>query len=545
MLELERGLVYVACVASVLVLASRSDAGRVVIGTWAAVTVVSACALATKLLPGSFTRFDSIDAYRLSEPIGYWNGLGALAAIGVLLALGVASAPGALPVRLAAAGSLPVLVLTLSFTYSRGAWVALVAGLAACIAFDPRRTRTALYALVVALPVGAAVAATASLPALTGVGTPLAAAAAAGRWLAAVVVLASAAAALFVAAAVAVEKRVRPAARVSSAAMPTLMALLSAAVVVALVLGGGPASIVERARSAFAAPPPSVAVGQSARVRLLSLSGSQRTLQWRVALDEFHHSPLVGTGAGTFELHWLAERPVGEKVRDAHSLYLETLGELGLVGLALLALVLAVPVAAALRARTTPLVPAALGAWTTFGVHAGVDWDWELPAVTLAALAAGAAIVVAARRRAAALALSNRLLGAAAVAVLTGFAVVGLAGNRALGSGWDALARGNAPAALGDAGTAKRWAPWSADPRRLAAAADSVRGRDGEALEEIRAATRIDPLDWDTWFDRAQLARGAEQRASLSRALTLDPLSPEIAEYLAANGIEPLRRRRS
>ena len=44
--------------------------------------------------------------------------------------------------------------------------------------------------------------------------------------------------------------------------------------------------------------------------------------------------PLHGTGAGSFEAHWLRERPISFYARDAHNLYLETLGELGALGLA-------------------------------------------------------------------------------------------------------------------------------------------------------------------------------------------------------------------
>lgn len=84
-------------------------------------------------------------------------------------------------------------------------------------------------------------------------------------------------------------------------------------------------------------------------------------------------------------------------MRDARSLYLETLSELGPLGLALLLVALGVPVYVAFRARRHPLVPAAFGAYVAYLLHAGVDWDWEMPAVTLTALFIGASIVVAAR----------------------------------------------------------------------------------------------------------------------------------------------------
>jgi O-antigen ligase len=87
---------------------------------------------------------------------------------------------------------------------------------------------------------------------------------------------------------------------------------------------------------------------------------------------------------------------VASFARDAHSLYVETLAELGPVGLALLLLALAVPLLA-LRSRGDPLLAAAGAGYVAFLVHAGVDWDWEQPSVTLAGLACGACVLVRAR----------------------------------------------------------------------------------------------------------------------------------------------------
>ena len=70
----------------------------------------------------------------------------------------------------------------------------------------------------------------------------------------------------------------------------------------------------------------------------------------------------------------------------------------GPIGLALLVAALAAPLLALRRARKEPLVPAAAAAYVAYLVHAAGDWDWQLPAVTLAALLCGAAVLVAARR---------------------------------------------------------------------------------------------------------------------------------------------------
>ena len=53
------------------------------------------------------------------------------------------------------------------------------------------------------------------------------------------------------------------------------------------------------------------------------------------------HGPYGGAAAGTFQVLWAQDRPASvggaSYVRDAHSLYLEALSELGIAGLLLLA----------------------------------------------------------------------------------------------------------------------------------------------------------------------------------------------------------------
>jgi hypothetical protein len=112
---------------------------------------------------------------------------------------------------------------------------------------------------------------------------------------------------------------------------------------------------------------------------------------WQVALRH----PIAGTGAGTFDLAWAAYGDVSHwgGALDAHNLYLETLSELGLVGLVLVAALLA-PVIAALRLpRPSSTTTVAVAGGVTYLVHAGLDWDWEMPAVTVLGIACLAAIL--------------------------------------------------------------------------------------------------------------------------------------------------------
>ncbi|HZM18279.1 MAG TPA: O-antigen ligase family protein, partial [Gaiellaceae bacterium] len=96
---------------------------------------------------------------------------------------------------------------------------------------------------------------------------------------------------------------------------------------------------VEFARS-FSAPTTTPAEGAA---RLRTLSGSSRADYWRVALRTVEDEPLLGAGSGSYRRAWYRDRPVPQPARDAHSLYLETLAELGPLGLLLLLAALALP----------------------------------------------------------------------------------------------------------------------------------------------------------------------------------------------------------
>jgi O-antigen ligase len=116
---------------------------------------------------------------------------------------------------------------------------------------------------------------------------------------------------------------------------------------------------------------------------------------WSVALSAFGDHPIRGLGAGGFEAEWRRRRTILYSARDSHSLYLETLSELGIVGM--LALVTVVVGVAACARRAFRLDPALSAGWiavvTAWAVHAGLDWDWEMPTVSLFGFALVAAIV--------------------------------------------------------------------------------------------------------------------------------------------------------
>jgi len=127
------------------------------------------------------------------------------------------------------------------------------------------------------------------------------------------------------------------------------------------------------------------------------VSFGDRPAYWRVAVADASERTLLGSGAGSFDDYWLEHRPVPAYVRDAHSVYLETAAELGVVGLLLLLCALGMPLVTAARTRDRRLFAPAAAAYSAFLVHAGLDWDWEMPVTTLAGLACGAALLASGR----------------------------------------------------------------------------------------------------------------------------------------------------
>jgi tetratricopeptide (TPR) repeat protein len=184
----------------------------------------------------------------------------------------------------------------------------------------------------------------------------------------------------------------------------------------------------------------------------------------------------------------------------------------------------------------------AAGAYVAFLVHAGVDWDWEVTAVTLAGLLCGVGLLISGRTE------ENRvrigapryaLAGLAAAVAL--FSIVGLLGNIPASSARKAIANGNWTQAKHEARKAIRWAPWSADGRRWLGEAEVGTNQLKAANRDLRAAVREDPKNWERWYDLALATSGREQRDALHHALALNPHSPEIAEFVAGVGLKGIR----
>jgi O-antigen ligase len=284
---------------------------------------------------------------------------------------------------------------------------------------------------------------------------------------------------------------------------------------------------------------------------LLSSGGAGRWQFWGSAVDEFQARPLAGHGAGTYEAWWAQHGSLAYFVRDAHSLWLETMGELGIVGLLLLlgAFGTALGVGIARLRRTMwderATVAALLAALLAFALGTALDWIWEVTAVAVLGIAFMALLTGAATRPTAEPASAptearRRLAPRPRIALRAGTAVVALLivlfagaallGQRGLDSSQRAAARGDTRAAVDSALRARRLAPWSSAPLLQLALVDEQGGDLPAARRWVGRAIAKHGDDWRLWLVAARLdtklARPRVAQRDLAQARRLNPRSP-------------------
>ncbi len=295
----ERLLVYAATLLVCICATRRTNRSPLAIGVWAALVVVCVYSLGTRLVPERWGFFVDAAAHgRLFQPVGYWNGLGVMAAIAFLLGLGLAMRSSSAVLRLTAAASLPITASVLYLTFSRGSELGLVVGLAVLIAVDPNRLATFTRIVALAVPSLLCLAVAARSHGLTTPNQKLHHAAHAGhRYLAVLIVVMAVSAG--VAAWLWAQREFQPS--------PALLRAYKAALAVAAVL------ILAGFVVSFGAPWswPHKIYTQTGTVddtpdvtnlnqRLGSASLSGRGPLWHGALHEFQSHPLAGGGAGSF-----------------------------------------------------------------------------------------------------------------------------------------------------------------------------------------------------------------------------------------------------
>ena len=351
------------------------------------IVIVIGYGLSERLFPELLEfRRSRASAGRLEQPLTYWNAVGALGAMGVVLAIRLAAADrraGALRAAAAAAGV--VLGLGVYLSFSRGALAAVGAGVLVLLALAPSG-RAVLRSAALVLVLGTVSAVVASmLPTVESL-----AVGADGNSGQGVIMLVSLVALGAAAAGLQLALRSRESSGAQRLRLPVSRAALVVGVT-AVTIGGAALATVLGESPRGESPP-----GGASPQRLGSVD-TNRYRYWEVALETFGDHPIAGIGAGGFFVEWRA-LPFPQRTdhaADAHSLPLETAAELGVVGLAALLLLLGGVVGGARRlfARSAEVAVGPIAACTAWGVHSAIDWDWEMPAVTLPALILAAALL--------------------------------------------------------------------------------------------------------------------------------------------------------
>jgi hypothetical protein len=487
-------------------------------------------ALATRWFPG--LRHDDVTSAlpdakgRLSYPIGYWNALGCALALLTALLGWLAGSARTSTGRAAATGLLVLPTLGIFLTSSRGAVVAGVVGLLVLLATAEKRTYL-LVSLAIAAPGCAAVILVADAQGtISGSEGTLLLAITAGC-------------ALLVAAV----RRGLDAGLERVAVPRAIGAVAAAAAVVAVAIGAIAANPSERWDNFKSLPAPTTSSSDFVTSHLASGTGSGRYQFWSAALDAFDEKPARGIGAGGFEAWWTQRGEFSYRVKNAHSLFFETLAELGLIGLILiLGFFATTAIAGIARLGIGPRseVGAALAVMAAGIVSAAIDWTWQLPAafagvVIAAALLTGAASLPTGspeadaedrpRRRS-----PWRVLGMAASLLVTVACGIQLLSSIELDRSQSEIRNGNLGSAADAARAASAIEPWSGAAYLQLALVQEQAGDLTGAIDSVRDATDHDSEDWSVWLVRARLEakRGNVRaaKAALARSRDLNPRSP-------------------
>jgi len=533
-------------------------------GLTLAAVVVCGYALLTKVFPSTLS--PKTNYARLEEPFGYWNAIGLAAAMGAICCMWLgARREGHALLRALAYPAMGLLLLTLMLAYSRGALVALGLGLTLWFCTVPLRLRGAAVLILGTLGAGGVAGWDFSTHALSAEGVALGERTTAGHQLGALLVamvLLLGLAGLTIGFLTGRRAPSRATRRNAGALLFALIALAVLGLAGALAhshrgLTGSISHAVSALTNPNAKPPPNTPG------RLTAIA-SERARYWKEALQIFEAHPGLGVGAGGYDIARLRYRTETLEVRHAHGFIVQTLADLGLVGLAVVLVLLLCWMAAAGRAthpfnrRWTSWREIAAGsspAWrrsrhaytperiallsmlclvVVFGAHSLVDWTWYVPGNACVAL-------ICAGWLAARGPLDQQLArGVGAREAARSLEAVGDPWSVGWRRSLSKLSRARIGVALA-AILAALLAAWSqAEPQRSAAASQealTLVGSDtAAALRAAQAGVDRDPLSAEALFKLSAIEQAAGERAlaetTLQRAVRLQPSNPETWLHL-------------
>jgi O-antigen ligase len=534
--------------------------------------VVSGYVLLSKVFPSTIARSQQLLGARLSAPFGYPNAVGLLAALGLPACVWLGARRGGRPLlRALSVPAIGVLVAALLLSYSRGALVAAVIGLACWFILVPLRLRgTLILALGVAAG-GAVMLWALGVPGITSDGQSMQSQTSAGHTfgvILAVMLLVSLAAGL--AAAFGADRAQLSAAdrRRVGTVLVGLLACVPVVALIALSLSSrGFTGEISYAVSKLTSS--NVGSGGATASRLLAEDNSHARY-WREGIKVGEHASFKGVGGlgfGTASLRYSSSGAAA----NAHSFVIETFADFGLIGLVVtFALLVAWAVAAARatglrrptgawlrsKGRSSPVEPVPeraaeraglltlLAVVVIFGVHSMLDWTWFIPGLAVPALVCAgwlagrgplAQPVGRAPRTdgegAAAPRGLHRVLAAAIEAGSSGARGIVTAPYRAFKADPGRTAAVAAIVAIALLCAWTVWQPLRSSDADAAALTALTAGHPAAALADARSAAAIDPLSTEPLYDEWDiysivLDDTAAARAALQAAVELQPANP-------------------
>jgi O-antigen ligase len=501
---------------------------RALVAGLAAVCLIG---LVSRVLPHTWPTASSFFADRLNYPLTYWNAEGMVAAIVLILGFHLcADRDEHWSVRVLAATVLPAVAATLLLTFSRGALGVTVIGLLAyCLLTRFSTLPTAL--LSVAGPIAIALHAAWDATALATEHPTSVLAVSQGHHVAVVVAACMVGAGALRAGLLLVDRRIAGMALVRIPPRATVrIGIGVGAGVVALALllavGGG---FIHREYDKFVHGTGEPHVAQT-RDRLTDPANNGRLPLWKAALNIYDTHKLHGSGAGTYQQHYPRYRTVAGYVVDAHSLYLQSLAELGVVGFILILIVvlgLLVGLATRIRGPDRAVYAALFAVSLAWALHQAFDWDWQMPAVTLSLfMLAGLAL---ARPNDGKVGLSGlpggRTLVALGWLVLAVCPLLVSTSYARLQNSAGELKRGECVSAKQEAISSLSLSAKRPQAYTVIGLCDLEQGFAQSAVPAMSQAATLEPDSWENqfWLADAQAAAGLDPHAAIRRAIELNP----------------------
>ena len=525
---------YVAVLALSIVLARLVPATWVVGGVALALASIAAVAFVSRCFPSTFGLapgqeiLKSLGTSRLSFPLGYWNGLGIGVALAYPLLLAIMTARRSRVASAVAAFPLPILAAVMYLTSSRGAFVAAGVAVLVFVALTPRRWPALVAVLAAGVSGAVAIAALVHKTALVNAQMNTALGVQQGHRAALLIGIACVVTALVWAGLAELGRRVSTPPRAAGIAV----AVVAAVLVIAAIIVSHPVRRFDQFKS------PTAAAGSHGTFtinHLVSSSGSGRWQFWGAAISQFRAHPLNGGGAGSWQAWWLQHGSLPLPSQFAHSLYLEALGELGILGFLLILGAVLVAVVGAIRSALTLQsgeVAAAAACGIAFFAAAAYDWVWQLAGVAIVGVGMlGFALGALPAERAVAWGRSDTIrpiLALVAVAAIIPQFVVLAAGSH-MSNSQDAYTAGDGARARSEALAAKALEPWAASPYLQLGFVAEAEGHFAQASRWAHEAIRHSRREWSLWASAAKFETEAGNipaaKRDLAEAHRLNPHS--------------------